>query len=122
MELSEKYAELPRFDLDEAMRRCMGKKDFLEELSIIFVNESLVMYLPGLEKGLLEKDFTLLAKNAHGIKGGCGAIGLIRARDMAYDLEMAGKAEDFELSEKIYPILMEEIEAVKQLIDKGIAG
>lgn len=100
----------------------MGKKDFLEELSKIFVNESLIMYLPGLEKGMLEKDFTLIVKNAHGIKGGCGAIGLIRARDIAYDLEMAGKAADSEGAQKIYPILLGELDEVKQLIDKGIAG
>lgn len=100
----------------------MGKKDFLEELSKIFVNESLTMYLPGLEKGMLEKDFIQIVKNAHGIKGGCGAIGLIRARDMAYDLEMAGKAEDFLRAKETYPALMNEIDEVKQLINKGIAG
>ncbi|MFW6004869.1 MAG: Hpt domain-containing protein, partial [Desulfonatronovibrionaceae bacterium] len=100
----------------EALRRCMGKPDFAEELAGIFVNETLPMYLPGLEEGFEKKEFAMVARNAHGIKGGSAAIGLMRARKMAYALEMAGRKEDMDMIVQLMPLLREELDQVTRMI------
>lgn len=119
MTCGNEFSDIPRFDMTEALRRCMGKEDLVEELSRIFVNESLPIYLPVLKQGIMENDFILITKNSHGIKGGCGAIGLSRARDMAYAIEMASKAQDMQRVQEIMPCLAAELDAVVEGITKG---
>ena len=113
------FSGIPRFDMTEALRRCMGKEDFVEELSGIFVKESLPMYLPKLKQGILENDYSLITKNSHGIKGGCGAIGLVRAREMAYAMEMASKEQDMKKVQEIMPCLVAELDEIVEGITKG---
>ncbi len=113
------FSEIPRFDLAEALRRCMGKKGFVQELSTVLVQESLPMYLPNLKKGVMNKDLDMIARNSHAIKGGCAAIGLIRARDMAYAMETASKAGDMSRVEEVMPEFMAEIDEVVDSIKSG---
>ncbi len=40
------FENLPRFDLKEALQRCMDSMEFLKELADVFVSESLPLYLP----------------------------------------------------------------------------
>ncbi|MFP4084944.1 MAG: Hpt domain-containing protein [Desulfonatronovibrio sp.] len=115
----EDFSGIPRFDINEALRRCMGKRDFLEELSVVFVEDSLPLYFPALKQGIKDKDFEIIAKNSHGIKGGCGAIGLIRARDMAYIIEMAAKSGDIQKIEQVLPLLVAELDQVVEVITTG---
>ncbi|MFO7726946.1 MAG: hypothetical protein R6X11_01315 [Desulfonatronovibrio sp.] len=119
MTVLEDFSGTPRFDMNEGLRRCMGKRDFLEELSIVFVKDSLPLYYPVLKKGIKDKDFEVIAKNSHAIKGGCGAIGLIRARDMAYVIEIAAKSEDIAKIEQVMPLLADELDHVAGVITSG---
>ncbi|WP_045212583.1 Hpt domain-containing protein [Desulfonatronovibrio magnus] len=113
------YGSIIRFSRDDGLKRCMGKVELAQEMSHIFVNESLPKYLPSLIKGVQERDCLLVQKNAHGIKGGCGAIGFIRCMEMAYDLEKAAKENDYDRVKLIFPLLLDEINEVSQLIKDG---
>lgn len=115
----EDFSGIPRFDINEALRRCMGKRDFLEELSVVFVKDSLPLYFPALKQGVKDEYFEVIARNSHGIKGGCGAIGLIRARDMAYIIEMAAKSGDILKIEQVMPLLVDELDQVVAIITSG---
>lgn len=110
------FSQIPRFDPQEALRRCMGKPDFVEELAGIFINETLPMYLPALKKGTEEGDFATVTRNAHGIKGGSAAIGLMKTREMAYTVEMAGKSENMDVIVNIMPLLLQELDEVTRMI------
>lgn len=119
MKAVEDFSGVPRFDINEALRRCMGKRDFLEELSVVFVKESLPLYFPVLQEGIKDKDFEVIAKNSHAIKGGCGAIGLLRARDMAYVIEIAAKSKDIVKIEQMMLLLADELDQVVVVITSG---
>ncbi len=110
------FEHLPTLDYKEALSRCMDSKDFLLELSNVFVAETLPQYVPGIQEGVEKKDFNKIVSNSHGLKGGSSAIGLIRIKEMAYALEMAGKNKDLQTIENILPHLLQEVEKVKMLI------
>jgi HPt (histidine-containing phosphotransfer) domain-containing protein len=119
MSYSEDFSNLPSFDMEEALKSCMGKISFVEELCLVFVRESLPMYLPGLKKGIQNKNLDDITKSAHGIKGGCAVIGLIRAREMAYTIEMASKTGDLSGVEEVMPLLEAELDEVVNAIKLG---
>ncbi|WP_161635986.1 Hpt domain-containing protein [Desulfonatronovibrio hydrogenovorans] len=114
------FADLVSFDSREALERCMGSKDFVMELARIFIDQSLPMYMPGLEAGVRSGDPDQVAQNAHGIKGGCAVIGLVRAREISLALEQAGKRGDLDLAGKLLPLLKSELDLVAELIHNGI--
>ena len=111
------FENLPRFELKEALERCMDSMDFLLELADVFVSESIPLYLPRIQEGLENNDFEELTRNAHALKGGSSSIGLIRLKEMAYCLEQAGQDKDRQIIEKILPDLMHEAEEIKHLIN-----
>ena len=111
------FDSLPRFDLKEALERCMESLDFLEELADVYVAESLPMYLPRIQEGLEKRDLEKVSGNAHGLKGGSSSIGLIRLREIAYCLEKAGKDQDLQAVEKLVPVLTHEAKEVEKLIN-----
>jgi len=110
------FENLPRFDQQEALERCMDSLDFLQELADVFVSESLPMYLPRIQEGVDNRDFDKVAGNAHGLKGGCSSIGLTRLREMSYCLEKAGKDKDLQTMERVLAELTQEAQKVEQLI------
>jgi HPt (histidine-containing phosphotransfer) domain-containing protein len=119
MSYSDDFSSSPRFDMQEALKSCMGSVSFVEELCQVFVLDSLPRFLPGLKQGVLDKNSDLITGNAHGIKGGCAVIGLMRARDMAYSIETASKEGDMSRVDKVMPQLEAELEDIVEIIKAG---
>ncbi len=113
---SESFDHLPRINLEEALERSMNSPEFLQELADAFVSDNLPKYLPQLQEAARQRDFEQITSNAHGLKGGCGAISLTRCREMAYALEMAGRNRDEETVDRVLPLLEEEAEQIKKMI------
>lgn len=119
MSYSDDFSSSPRFDMQEALKSCMGTVSFVEELCQVFVRDSLPRFLPGLKQGVLDNNFDLITSNAHGIKGGCAVIGLMRARDMAYAIEVASKERKMSRVETVMPQLEAELEDIVEIIKTG---
>src|SRR5580704_11644449 len=76
----------PVFDLDLALDRVDGERDFLAEIVRLFLSDA-----PGrlaeVERALLHHDAKKLAAAAHSLKGATGCLGGLRASTTAWQLE-----------------------------------
>jgi len=98
------------FDKDGVLKRLMGDEDLVAEILKAFLGD-----MPGqvssLEAALDSKDMEAVRRIGHTIKGASANIGAINVTDIAFTIEKAGKAEDFE---KALPLKKELINALEE--------
>ncbi|MDC0358176.1 Hpt domain-containing protein [Oligoflexia bacterium] len=78
------------FDVEAAMDRVESDKELLLELIDIF-NEEYEPSLTQIKTAIENGDGTALEESAHSIKSALGNIGAMKAFDVAYALEKAGR-------------------------------
>jgi len=83
------------FDLDEARRQVGDDEVILREVIGLFIEDN-PKREEDLRRALERRDAELLERAAHTIKGSCVIFGAAAARDAAHDLELLGRAVDFE--------------------------
>lgn len=103
----------PVFDRDYALEIVDGDTEFLKELADLF-NADYPQKLAGISRAIEEKDFKVLDKTAHSLKGASGNLGLTRVYELAFEIEKMGKAENIEGIDKIYQELEKELERFKE--------
>ncbi len=88
--MDEKYI----FDRDDLMERLEGDKNFLRELTSIYL-EDMVVQLRDLHQSIAENDADAAGKKAHLIKGASANISAYAMRDIALQIEHAAKNGNF---------------------------
>ncbi|MFV9644981.1 MAG: Hpt domain-containing protein [Desulfobacterales bacterium] len=107
----------PVFDRDYALEMTDGDTEFLKELVDLF-NADYPQKLAGILRAIEEKDFDVIDKTAHSLKGASGNLGLNRVYELAFEIERMGKAKNIEGIDKIYQELEEELERFKEFISR----
>jgi HPt (histidine-containing phosphotransfer) domain-containing protein len=86
-------AELATFDLAAFQQQMGGDNDLMSEIVTIFFEES-ADQLKRLRDASAVKDFHIVSRLAHSLKGSLGSLHAARARHWAQALEAAGVAAD----------------------------
>lgn len=69
-----------------------GDRDFLEELVMLYLEDA-DEQIAGIRAALESSDAKTLERRAHSLKGASANVGAERMREIAYEMEMAGKGE-----------------------------
>lgn len=107
----------PVFDRDYALELIDGDTEFLKELAELF-NTDYPQKLAEISRAIEEKDFKVLDKIGHSLKGASGIIGLSRVSELAFEIEKMGRAEKVEDIDKIYQELDEELGRFKEFVSE----
>jgi HPt (histidine-containing phosphotransfer) domain-containing protein len=107
----------PVFDRDYALEITDGDTEFLKELADLF-NADYPQKLAGISRAIEEKDFEVLDKTAHSLKGASGNLGLTRVYELAFEIEKMGKTKNIEGIDKIYQELEKELERFKEFASR----
>jgi len=81
------------FDWDGLLHRLMGDEDIAKEIIDDFLKQ-IPVNLFAVKKALNEKDFLLVQREAHVIKGASGNVGALALQEIAEQIEIAGEAKD----------------------------
>jgi len=81
-------------DMESALERCLGKRDFLDRLMVKFADK-LHKDLEAIMQHFQDADPQKIAFVAHGLKGASANLSATRLRQTALRLEQAAKAADF---------------------------
>ncbi|MEA1967574.1 MAG: Hpt domain-containing protein [Thermodesulfobacteriota bacterium] len=107
------------FDPKELLENLMDDKELVQTIL-----EGFLMDIPEqiktLEDYLEKKDIEGVERQAHTIKGACGNVGAAALQAIAYEMEKAGNAGDFEAVQKGMPELSSGFEILKQLIEATV--
>ncbi len=105
----------PPVDVERALARAAGSKDFLEEMLQHFVS-SIPDQIKDLEETLKDADPEKLAKQAHSLKGSASTLGADAIASLARDIEMLGKENDLARGRGILGELEGEIHRLKDFM------
>lgn len=103
---------LPPFDLDEALRRCVGSRELFGEIVGAFFDEA----DPSLERlrtALAHGDAAEVAATAHRLKGTVVYLGAARTEELTKRVEAAGRAGDLAAAAAAVDDLDHELAALK---------
>ena len=104
--MSDQINIVPTVDLEKAKKRVMGDMDFLKELMGEF-SKSIPSYLETIRRALGAKDFSLLSKTTHKLKGAALNLSVNLIAEKATEVNELGKQENFALAESA----MQELES-----------
>lgn len=102
-------------DVDAVLERIGGDKDFLTELINIYCEDFHGTYA-ALIKALEERDFTAIQELGHSLKGSAANLSLSQLNEKAYQVENAGRAEDWEQARQGVEGLKYEFERLKEYL------
>ncbi|HDJ24250.1 MAG: hypothetical protein DRH10_10480 [Deltaproteobacteria bacterium] len=105
------------FDLDSALERTGGDKDFLRELLSIY-EEEFESKVAGIKNAWQNKDFQTVQEISHSLKGASGNLSLISLEKLFLDLEQASKVKDEKKLSQIIATLDEEYSQVKNYLQE----
>ena len=80
----------PVFDLESALERVGGDKEFLKELIELFKSDY-PEKLAQLSKGIKDKNYKTIKETAHSMKSASGNLSLNRVYDLTFKIEDMGK-------------------------------
>ncbi len=104
-------------DEDGLMERVLHDKEFLAELIGLFEEDGPVL-LDQLREAITQQDGSAAAMAAHTFKGTIGSFCAATAHQLAYDVELLCKEEDFEQAGECFTKLEAEVELVKAALDE----
>lgn len=117
-------AERPRqidWDLKELMERLDGDESFLRELLVMF-REDVRVNLEKSRKAMAERDFVLLTRTAHTLKGMLKNLSMGAAGETAAALETASRENRQDQSKELLEKLMKELEGILPEVEAQLAG
>jgi PAS domain S-box-containing protein len=96
-------------DKEKALNHVEGDEELLEELWEIFISDGPRIILD-LKKAIDEKNGEEIRLQAHSIKGSSEQLGAVLLKEIAYDIEMAGKKNHIDNACKLYSRFEYELE------------
>jgi len=116
--------EQPRqndWDLKELMERLGGDEEFLRELLVMF-REDARMNLEKSRKAMAERDYELLMRTAHTLKGMLRNLSMGAAAESAAALEVAARETQAGDSKELLEKLGKELEGILPEVEAHLAG
>ncbi len=114
-EIEDKTADPPVFNFDDTSSR------YDNDLVVVrMIIESFVEQTPGtikkIESAIGSANSILAGSRSHALKGGASYIGAERVRDIAFEIESAGKSGDLSKAASLLPKLQSEFELFQSMI------
>jgi len=109
------------WDLKELMERLGDDWEFLRELLVIF-REDARMNVEKSRKAMAERDFELLTRAAHTMKGMLRNLSMGAAAETASALEMASRENREGVSKELLEKLVKELERILPEVEAQLAG
>jgi CheY-like chemotaxis protein/HPt (histidine-containing phosphotransfer) domain-containing protein len=107
------------FDITEALKIVGGDRAFLKELADLF-HENLPGYVSKIREAISMEDAVALEIAAHNLKGSVANFGAKRARNAAYQLEVAGEKRTLEDTGRLLTELVEELSSLECTIKSAL--
>jgi signal transduction histidine kinase/CheY-like chemotaxis protein/HPt (histidine-containing phosphotransfer) domain-containing protein len=111
------------FDLEDALQHCHDQKTLIDLLTT-WLNEELPKDVEEIKEAFAHKEYGLVEKTAHRMKGGAVYIGTIRMKYACQYLERYWKSGERELFPALYKqaieVIEETAEHLKEWLDKNI--
>lgn len=104
-------------DLTYLAEAADGDLEFINEILADYLVE-MAQYLLQLDEQLKNPEMSTLIRAAHTIKGASANVGAARVREIAAKLETQAKKGSVEGGESLIRILHQEIDRVKELIER----
>lgn len=104
-------------DLTYLAEAADGDSEFVSEILADYLVE-MAQYLVQLDEQLKKAEMPTLIRSAHTIKGASANVGAARVRETAAKLEAQAKKGSVEGGESLIGILRQEIDRVKELIER----
>lgn len=117
-------SEQPRrveWDLNELLERLEGDGEFLRELLVIF-REDARQNLEKSRKAMAERNFEVLMRAAHTLKGMLRNLSMGEAAETAAALEAASRENRMDHSEELLKKLAKELEDILPEVEAQLAG
>lgn len=102
-------------DVEELLSLCEDDGDMLAEMLRAFGEDEPRLFA-AVEKALQTGDVEKLREGAHALKGVLGALAALPGRELALELERAGREGNLEEARRLVPLLGEELERVAQIL------
>lgn len=118
----ENMADIPEtghLEIEETLARLGGDRELLEELYAAY-SEDTPVKVEKLEQAMAAKDYAAVMKLAHSFKGSSAAIGAVRCRELALELERAAEKGDESRIEQSYDRFSEEVRQVLAAISQAL--
>jgi HPt (histidine-containing phosphotransfer) domain-containing protein len=115
----EKYPEkdVPSIDYASVLERVGGDKSFLETLLGLYFEDFPEKY-EQLQKAIEQKEFDLILKLGHGLKGSSLTLSLTFLQEASFHMEMAGREKNIVKAIKALAHLEEGFKKLKDFLSK----
>ena len=107
------------FEKADLIDRLMGDEELAKEILEGFM-EDVPLKVAALKKAIDDSDAESVRQEAHSLKGASANVGAPVLREVAYQIEVAGKENDLEKAESHIPNLNEQFEMLKKTL--ALAG
>ncbi|MFC2156650.1 Hpt domain-containing protein [Acidobacteriota bacterium] len=104
-------------DLESALERTGGDKEFLHELLDLYISE-FGPHFQKIKDALKEADLNSIQELAHSLKGSSANLSLLTLQDISYTLENAGRDQDLDAVRENIPLLESEFQRLKVFLKK----
>jgi PAS domain S-box-containing protein len=105
------------FDYDSLLERLMGDENCVRKVASLFIDD-IPKQLKALKQALLDRDSKNTELHSHSMKGAAGNIGVYKFRNVAAQIEKAGKAADIDLIYSLMPELEKQFKLAVEEIRK----
>jgi len=106
-------------DRKSALETAEGDEELLLELWEIFINE-VPKIMEELKKAIDENKADLIQVHAHSLKSSAGHVGALSMKEIALELELAGRDKNFTAVPHIYEKLAVEFEKVRNVLKSSV--
>jgi PAS domain S-box-containing protein len=109
--------ETQPLDLEKALERAMGDKDFLKMLLGGFIQE-LPEQIESLKAAIVDTDTVALIKQAHKLKGAAANLSAYGVSSAAKSLEEIGRSQNMDEANQILDVLLNESKRLTEYIER----
>jgi HPt (histidine-containing phosphotransfer) domain-containing protein len=117
---SNQPSSAPGLNLSAALARLGGDRDLLRDLIEFFFEDSPPL-LEQVDRGLSQRDASLVERSAHSLKGLAANFDAISAVQAALRLEKMGHAGDFARAPEAFSELQREIKGLREALSLYLA-
>ncbi|MGA1825786.1 MAG: response regulator [bacterium] len=103
------------FNINALLKRMSGNKELCTEVIEIYL-EDIPIRLESLDKAVKENDTEEVEHIAHTIKGSSSNIEAHALRDVAYEMELAGRERDLKRAQEIYPRIIQKYKELENFL------
>ena len=115
--MTEYMIKTPPIDIQEALDRAMGEKEFLVMLLEEF-SDGLTAQIEKMRVAIDQQDRATLTQQSHTLKGAAGNLSAKAMAAVVMRLEQAGRSGDFETSSKLMAEMEMEATRLRQYLEK----